>query len=57
MIYPGTYVINKNNSEWGIGQVQTIVNNKVTVNFENAGKLVINTDFVKLETINLNEKI
>tara|TARA_B100001758_G_C18032455_1_gene413792 strand:- start:218 stop:391 length:174 start_codon:yes stop_codon:yes gene_type:complete len=57
MIYPGTYVINKNNSEWGIGQVQTIVNNKVTVNFENAGKLVINTDVVKLETINLNEKI
>ena len=42
MIYPGTYVINEKNPEWGIGQVQTIIKNKVTVNFENAGKLVIN---------------
>ncbi|PPR79794.1 MAG: hypothetical protein CFH01_00196 [Alphaproteobacteria bacterium MarineAlpha2_Bin1] len=56
MIYPGTYVINKKNTEWGIGQVQTIVKNKVTVNFENAGKLVINTEVVKLDIINLNEK-
>ena len=56
MIYPGTYVINKNNPEWGIGQVQTVVQNKVTVNFENAGKLVINTNTVKLETITLKQK-
>ena len=56
MIYPGTYVINKNNSEWGIGQVQTIVKNKVTVNFENTGKLVINSDVIKLEIVNLEEK-
>ena len=53
MIYPGTYVINKKNPEWGIGQVQTIVQNKVTVNFENAGKLVINTKVVSLEIITL----
>ncbi|MBL42449.1 MAG: DUF3553 domain-containing protein [Rhodospirillaceae bacterium] len=56
MIYPGTYVINKKNTEWGIGQVQTIVKNKVTVNFENAGKLVINTEVIKLDIINLSEK-
>ena len=56
MIYPGTYVINKKNTEWGIGQVQTIVKNKVTVNFENAGKLVINTEVIKLDTIEIDDK-
>ena len=51
MIYPGTYVINKKNTEWGIGQVQTIVKNKVTVNFENAGKKVINAKNVELKKL------
>ena len=34
---PGDYVVNPNNSDWGIGQVQSIINNIVTVNFTNAG--------------------
>jgi len=45
---PGDKVINPNNKEWGIGQVQTIINGKVTVNFENAGKKVINTNIIQL---------
>jgi len=28
---PGDYVVNPNNSDWGIGQVQSIINNIVTV--------------------------
>ena len=39
------------NKQWGIGQVQSIINNKVTVNFENVGKKVINTESIKLERI------
>ena len=39
---PGDKVINPINKEWGIGQVQSIINGKVTVNFENVGKKVIN---------------
>ena len=39
---PGDKVINPMNRDWGVGQVQTIINEKVTVNFENAGKKVIN---------------
>ena len=39
---PGNYVINKNNNEWGIGQIQSSIDNKITVNFENVGKKVIN---------------
>ena len=48
---PGDYVKNPANSEWGIGQVQSIIGHKVTVNFENYGKRVINIKNVKLEKI------
>ena len=51
MIYelePGDKVYNPTNKNWGIGQVQSIINNKVTVNFENVGKKVINGENIKL---------
>ena len=34
---PGDYVLNPANKSWGIGQIQSIIGNKVTVNFENFG--------------------
>jgi len=46
---PGDKVINPLNKDWGIGQVQSIINNRITVNFENAGKKVINSENIKLE--------
>ena len=46
---PGDKVTNQNNKDWGIGQVQSIINGKVTVNFENVGKKVINSKVIKLE--------
>ena len=49
---PGNYVINPVNRDWGIGQIQSIINNKVTVNFENVGKKVINSNEIILEKIN-----
>ena len=48
---PGDKVFNPNNKDWGIGQVQSIINGKVTVNFENVGKKVINNESIKLERI------
>ena len=51
---PGSYVINKNNIEWGIGQIQSSIANKITVNFENVGKKVININEINLEVINYN---
>ena len=48
---PGSYVINKNNNDWGIGQIQSSVENIVTVNFENVGKKVINTKEINLEIV------
>tara|TARA_B100000614_G_scaffold138339_1_gene123045 strand:- start:912 stop:1079 length:168 start_codon:yes stop_codon:yes gene_type:complete len=48
---PGDKVINPNNREWGIGQIQSIIREKVTVNFENAGKKVINAKNIELEKL------
>ena len=48
---PGDYVINPKNKSWGIGQIQSMIKNKITVNFENAGKKVINSNEVVLEKI------
>ena len=49
---PGDKVINPDNKEWGIGQVQSIINEKITVNFENVGKKVINSNNIKFEKFN-----
>ena len=49
---PGDFVINPKNTSWGTGQIQSVIKNKVTVNFENAGKKVINSKEIILERIN-----
>ena len=48
---PGDFVINPKDRSWGTGQIQSIIKNKVTVNFENAGKKVINSEEIFLERI------
>ncbi len=39
---PGTFVRSPTNPDWGLGQVQSAIGDKVTVNFEHRGKLVLN---------------
>lgn len=53
---PGDYVINPLNKWWGIGQVQSVIKNKATVNFENCGKQVINIEIIALEKIKNEQK-
>ena len=53
---PGDYVINPNQKDWGIGQVQSIIKNKVTVNFQNQGKQVINGEIIILEKVENEQK-
>jgi|TARA_B100001093_G_C26242093_1_gene764831 RNA polymerase-interacting CarD/CdnL/TRCF family regulator len=53
---PGDYVVNPSNTSWGVGQIQSIIGNKVTVNFENSGKLVINIEIVTLEKFKNEQK-
>tara|TARA_Y100000590_G_C15068059_1_gene768946 strand:+ start:240 stop:404 length:165 start_codon:yes stop_codon:yes gene_type:complete len=48
---PGDKVINPANIDWGIGQIQSIINEKITVNFENVGKKVINCKNIVLEKV------
>tara|TARA_Y100000590_G_scaffold449357_1_gene587358 strand:- start:273 stop:452 length:180 start_codon:yes stop_codon:yes gene_type:complete len=55
-IEPGNFVINPLEKSWGIGQVQSVIKNKATVNFENMGKQVINMDNVNLEKINSEQQ-
>ena len=50
-LVPGTRVRNPLEPDWGIGQIQSVIGNRVTVNFENAGKRLINSDIVSLETV------
>ena len=52
---PGIFVINTDKEyEWGIGQIQSSINNLITVNFENVGKKTINISKVNLEIVNIN---
>ena len=53
---PGDKVINPLKKDWGIGQIQSIINNKITVNFQNAGKKVINAENIMLEKYKKNEQ-
>jgi hypothetical protein len=48
---PGDKVINPASKDWGVGQVQSIIKEKVTVNFENVGKKVINANNIELKKI------
>ncbi len=48
---PGDRVRHPSRSDWGVGQVQSVVGNRVTVNFENTGKLLINSDVIDLITV------
>jgi hypothetical protein len=52
---PGILVRHPDRPDWGLGQVQSAIGNRITVNFENAGKLLINADVVSLEEITESE--
>lgn len=41
ILEPGMYVRNPKAPDWGLGQVQSNIGGRVTVNFENEGKLVL----------------
>lgn len=51
LLTPGTLVRHPEAPEWGLGQVQSSINGRVTVNFENEGKVVIDANLVPLELV------
>ena len=48
---PGDKVFCPKNKDWGIGQVQSIIKEKITVNFQNAGKKVISSKNIVLKKV------
>jgi hypothetical protein len=48
---PGDWVRLPDQPDWGLGQVQSVLGTKVTVNFEHAGKRIVRTDVVALEQV------
>ena len=44
--------LNTKNKDWGIGQIQTIINKIITINFQNGGKIIIIAKNIELEKIN-----
>jgi FKBP-type peptidyl-prolyl cis-trans isomerase 2 len=51
LIEPGMRVRHPGRPDWGIGQVQSVIGDRITVNFENAGKLLINAALITLEPV------
>lgn len=47
-LVPGMVVRHPDREDWGLGQVQSVDGNRVTVNFEHAGKHLINTAVIAL---------
>ena len=51
MIEPGQWVRHPTRPEWGIGQVQSAIGARITVNFEHRGKVLINAAVVDLDVL------
>lgn len=48
LLEPGMMVRHPGQPDWGLGQVQSNINGRATVNFEHAGKVVIDLKEVTL---------
>lgn len=48
LLEPGMIVKHPQQPDWGLGQVQSNIGGRVTVNFEHAGKVVIDSRRVEL---------
>jgi hypothetical protein len=55
LLKPGDYVRHPEQPDWGIGQIQSMIGNRITVNFENAGKLLIDGNLIALQAVKLDD--
>jgi len=49
LLSPGDFVRHPARPDWGLGQIQSMIASRITVNFENAGKLLIDGTVIELE--------
>jgi len=50
---PGDFVRHPGRPDWGLGQIQSMIGARITVNFENAGKQFIDGNVIELEPAEL----
>jgi hypothetical protein len=48
LLSPGDFVRHPGRPDWDMGQIQSMIGHRITVNFENAGKVVIDGNVVEL---------
>lgn len=51
LLSPGCVIRHPDRPDWGLGQVQSVIGTKVTANFQECGKVVIDTRHVALELV------
>jgi hypothetical protein len=51
LLVPGALVRHPTRPDWGLGQVQSVIGERVTVNFEDRGKVLINAAVIELEIV------
>ncbi len=56
-LVPGALVRHPDQPDWGLGQVQSAINDRVTVNFEHQGKQLINATVISLIIVTDDEKM
>lgn len=54
-LVPGAWVRHPARPDWGLGQVQSAVRDRITVNFEHAGKVLIDGAVVTLDVVDPEE--
>lgn len=55
LLQPGDYVRNPLQPDWGLGQIQSIIGSRITVNFEHQGKLLIDGAEVELAKVDAKD--
>ncbi|QHQ35323.1 DUF3553 domain-containing protein [Algicella marina] len=51
LLEPGMLVRHPDQPDWGLGQVQSVIGDRITVNFEHQGKTTINSRIIQLEPV------
>lgn len=54
LITPGDFVRHPDREDWGLGQVQSVIGHRITVNFEHAGKQLINAEVIALVPVHID---
>ncbi len=55
-IEPGQFVRHPQQPDWGMGQVQSVIDGRITVNFEHAGKVLVNARVISLDVVHARNR-